>query len=89
MKDFHYYDFIGILGVMIIVITYLLLQVEKIQSNSLSYSLLNILGSLLITYSLIYSWNLSSFVIEFFWILISLYGVWKYFKNKKATLDLE
>jgi len=74
-------DVIGTIGVFIIVVTYFLLQIEKISSKSLSFSVLNVLGSLLIFYSLMYNWNLASVLIEFFWILISLFGVYKYFKN--------
>ena len=80
--DLHYYDFIGVFGVGIIIITYFLLQIEKISSTSLKYSVLNIIGSSLIIFSLYFNWNMASFVIEFFWILISLYGVFKYFKKR-------
>jgi len=78
-------DIVGTIGVLIIIITYLLLQLEKINSTDLLYSILNIIGSLLIVYSLLFNWNFSSFLIEFFWILISLYGVFKYFRNKNAS----
>jgi len=75
-------DTIGILGVIVVVVTYFLLQSQKIDPRGFWYSFLNAFGSLLILYSLIYSWNLSSFVIEFIWILISLYGLWKWYRNK-------
>ncbi|WP_430733197.1 CBU_0592 family membrane protein [Candidatus Sulfurimonas baltica] len=80
MENLFYYDYLGIFGVFIVLVTYFLLQLEKVQSTSLSYSLLNVFGSLLILYSLMFNWNISSFIIEFFWILISLFGVWKYIK---------
>lgn len=76
-------DFIGIIGVSIVVTTYLLLQIEKIESKGFYYSFLNALGSLLIIYSLFHNWNLASFFIEFFWILISLYGIFKWYISKK------
>lgn len=84
MQEIYYYDYIGILGVSIIVITYFFLQIEKIESSTLMYSFANAFGSILIIYSLFYNWNLSSFIIEFFWILISFYGVRKRYKCKKA-----
>lgn len=80
--DFSFSDFIGTFGVTIIVITYFLLQLEKIDPRSLSYSLINALGSMMILYSLMSNWNLASVIIEVFWISISLFGVWKYFKRK-------
>ncbi len=78
-------DIIGIIGVSIVVATYFLLQSEKIDSKSFLYSFLNAFGSLLIMYSLLYNWNLASFIIEIFWILISLYGLKKWYRNKRQN----
>jgi len=78
-------DVIGIIGVAIVVATYFLLQSEKIDSKGFLYSFLNAFGSLLIMYSLLYNWNLASFVIEIFWILISLYGLKKWYRNKRQN----
>lgn len=84
MQELFYYDYIGVVGVIIIVVTYFLLQIEQIDSKSFFYSFLNAFGSIMILYSLIYNWNLSSFIIEFFWILISLYGIFKWYYNKRS-----
>lgn len=77
-----WYDFIGTIGVGIIILTYIALQLGKIKSETLIYSLLNALGASLIIVSLIYSFNFSAFIVEFFWLLISLFGVGKYFLKK-------
>ena len=77
-------DLIGIIGVVIIVATYFLLQIEKIRSDDLGYSLLNILGSVLILLSILQNWNLASFLIEIFWILISFIGVYKAINKRKS-----
>ena len=76
-------DLIGIVGVIIIIIGYMLLQLEKIDAKDLSFSVLNSFGALLIIISLIYDWNLASFIMEFTWMMISLYGILKYYKLKK------
>lgn len=76
-------DIIGVLGVSIVVLTYLLLQLERINAKGFWYSFLNALGSLMILYSLTYNWNLASVVIEFFWIAISLFGLYKWYTNHK------
>ncbi len=78
----HLYDIVGIAGVALIVVAYFLLQVNKISSNDVVFSLLNFVGSFLIMISLFYEWNLPSFIIEIFWMLISLIGIVRYFKNK-------
>jgi len=46
--NFDLFDFVGFIGVLLIVIGYLLLQLEKLPSSALSFSLLNAAGSLLI-----------------------------------------
>ena len=79
----HWYDFVGSLGVFIIILTYVLLQAEKIRSETLQYSLLNALGASLIIVSLAYDFNFPAFIVEFFWLLISLFGIGKYFLRKK------
>ena len=71
----------GIIGVSLIVIAYFLLQINKLSSNSLMFSLLNFFGSFLILISLFDEWNLPSFIIEIFWMLISLIGIIKALKK--------
>lgn len=80
--QFAWYDMIGSVGVATVVITYFLLQTERIKSESLLYSVLNGFGAGLIAFSLAYSFNFSAFVVEVLWVLISLYGVVKYFLKK-------
>ena len=73
-----FHDLIGLVGVLIIVIAYFLLQVNKLSSTDVKFSIFNIIGSTLILYSLSFDWNLPSVIIEIFWILISLIGIYKY-----------
>jgi hypothetical protein len=73
-------DFLGNIGVVLIIIDYLLLQLNRISSNSLSYSLLNAVGASLIIISLIFNFNLSAFIMEATWVLISLFGLYRYFR---------
>jgi len=70
-------DYVGLVGVSIILITYFLLQARKVRSDNLTYLLLNIFGSVLIFFSLLYKWNLSAAVIEITWVAISIYGLFK------------
>ena len=77
-------DFLGNIGVVLIIIDYLLLQLNRISSNSLSYSLLNAVGASLIIISLIFNFNLSAFIMEATWVLISLFGLYRYFRPSPA-----
>jgi hypothetical protein len=65
--NFDAFDLAGFVGVLLIVIAYLLLQLDKLPSSSLSFSLLNAAGSLLIMLSLVFKFNVSAFLIEVFW----------------------
>lgn len=76
------YDIIGIVGVIIVLITHLLLQIEKIHSSSLTYSLTNLIGGILVIISLINTWNLPSIIVEVVWCLISIYGIYRYYKSQ-------
>jgi multisubunit Na+/H+ antiporter MnhB subunit len=81
--QFAWYDLLGSIGVAMIILTYIALQIEKIRSEQLIYSLLNAVGASLVVLSLCFSFNFSAFIVEFFWVLISLYGIGKYFLRKK------
>jgi hypothetical protein len=80
--QFAWWDIFGTIGTVLIIVTYVLLQLEKIRSDSLFYSLLNALGAALILVSLFYNFNFSAFIVEFFWLLISLFGIAKFFLRK-------
>jgi len=75
--NYSWYDLAGNIGVLMMVIAYLLLQLEKLSSSAVSYLLLNATGALLVIVSLIFHFNLSAFLMEVFWLLISLFGLAK------------
>ncbi|HEY6803466.1 MAG TPA: hypothetical protein VI306_07800 [Pyrinomonadaceae bacterium] len=71
-------DFVGNIGVALMMIAYLLLQLDKMK-NGLLYSVVNAVGSSLVILSLLSNFNLSAFVMEAFWVLISLVGIVRHF----------
>ena len=75
-------DLIGLFGVSLVVYAYFLLQTERKSIDDLEYSIYNLVGSALIILTLIWNFNLSSFVIEGFWVAISLLGVYRYYKKR-------
>jgi predicted membrane protein len=83
--NFHLFDLVGFIGVLLIVVAYLLLQLDKLPSSSPRYSLLNAAGALLIIVSLIFAFNLSAFIVEAFWFLISLLGLWRSLISRKNS----
>lgn len=80
---YAWYDILGTVGVAVIVLTYILLQIGRVRSQQLVYSLMNAIGAALILVSLYFDFNFPSFVVEFFWLLISLYGIGRYFGQRR------
>jgi drug/metabolite transporter (DMT)-like permease len=80
-----WYDILGTIGVAVIILAYVLLQIERLRSDELLYSLLNAVGAMLILFTLYYDFNFPSFVVEFFWLVISLFGIGKYFSATRGT----
>ncbi len=77
------FDFIGMIGVVMILGVYAAVQVERMDVKSVTYSLYNAIGAILILISLLYTFNLASFVIEIAWLGISLFGIVQAFRRKR------
>ncbi|TRX56939.1 CBU_0592 family membrane protein [Thalassomonas sp. M1454] len=74
-------DIIGMMGTVLVVLAFFLIQMNKIDPKSLNYNLLNLIGAILLLISLCINFNLASFVIEIFWIIASIVGLFNYFKK--------
>lgn len=86
--DYSWFDLLGNIGVLLMVIAYLLLQLEKLSGSAVSYLLLNAVGAVLVIVSLMFRFNLSAFLMEVFWLLISLYGLAKpLLRGPKPTVN--
>ncbi len=83
---YELHDFLGNVGVVLILLSYFLLQIEKMSATSLLYSLVNAIGAVLILVSLLYDFNLSAFIVEVVWLLISVYALTRRgLKRRPAT----
>ena len=78
-------DIIGLSGVALLLVTYALLQADRIDPKGFWYSFNNLIVAILVTVSLIYTPNLASVVIEVFWFIISLYGLIMWNKRKVSN----
>jgi paired small multidrug resistance pump len=75
LDTMRWYDLVGSVGVILIAAGFLLLQLERVASNSLLYLIANALGAALILLSLMFEFNLSAFLMEAFWLGVSLMGL--------------
>jgi predicted membrane protein len=66
---------VGIIGTLIVLLAFFLLQARKLHGNGAVYQLLNAIGAAAIIVSLCYQFNLASMLLEIVWLLISLYGL--------------
>ena len=80
--EIHTHDVIGLVGVSFIVGTYFLSQIGRMKVDQPLYPALNGVGALLILYSLAFTFNAASFVIELFWLAISVVGLVRAFMKK-------
>lgn len=81
----EWHDVLGTAGVFCVIGTYLLLQLGRMDNTKVLFSALNGLGAGLILVSLIEDFNLSAFIVESFWLLISLYGVITTSRARRAS----
>lgn len=85
-----YYDVVGLIGVLLILLAYGLLQGSKLSHSTLTYSVMNGLGAVLILWSLAYEFNLSAVLIESAWLIISVFGIARWFYSRSScgkTID--
>ena len=73
---------IGMLGMLCIVLAYYAIEKGKYTRDNLAYYLINLTGAILLIISLMIHFNLGSFVIELFWIVISVQGIIRLLKKK-------
>ena len=74
-------DIIGLSGVALLIASYGLLQFDRIDPKSFWYSFNNMCVAVLVAFSLLYNFILAIIVIEFFWFLSCVYGLWKWTKR--------
>ncbi len=79
---YEWHDLVGNIGVAIILGCYFCAQTGRADIARPAYSLWNGAGALLILISLLHNFNLSSFIIEIAWLLISGYGLLRWYRGR-------
>lgn len=80
-------DYVGIAGVVLLLVAYFLLSAGQWIADSFIYQFLNFISAWLILFSLCFHWNLSSVIIEIAWIFISLLGIYRVWKKQQKSVD--
>ena len=74
---YEWHDALGNIGVFLVLLSYLFVQLDRIDTQGFLYSFANGLGAGLLCISLYVNFNMSGFMMEFSWLLISLYGLYR------------
>jgi hypothetical protein len=87
MSEMFWHDWAGLIGVALVLIAFFLLQAHKLSGQGYAYQVMNLIGAFGILLSLIFGmFNLSAFVQELAWFLISVYGIVRGVRTRKAAV---
>lgn len=79
----QWYDWVGMLGTLLVVGSYFLLQSHRLSCTGLPYQLINIVGSSCILVSLVGGFNLAVCLLQLTWIVISVYGIARSWRQRR------
>ena len=83
--DLQWNDWVGLLGTVMILGAFVLLQARKLSGTGLTYQLLNLFGAAGILVSLLGKFNLPVFLLESAWVAVSAYGIVRSFKARSEA----
>ena len=80
-----WYDWVGMAGTLMVLVAFFLLQAGRVSGTGIVYQLLNLFGAGGVLLSLLGTFNVSVFLLEFTWVLISGYGIVRSFKSRPGA----
>jgi hypothetical protein len=83
MSGFAIHDIAGVIGSVIVIVAYFATQAGWLAVNDPRFAWANLAGAVLIIFSLLMDWNLAAFIMEIFWILISLFGLARHYYSRQ------
>ena len=83
--NYEWHDLVGNIGVVVILTCYLLVQLERIDTKGVRYSVGNGIGAGLLCISLYLNFNLSGLIIELSWLLISIFGLYRWHHRRSSA----
>jgi len=79
---YNNYLILGWLGMVFFILAYFLLSIKKLNSNSKLYHLLNLLGSIGIVISTLYTKSWPAMTLNIFWGIIAIFSIYKIINTK-------
>lgn len=84
--DYSWSDFVGNIGVVLLIGSFYLNIAGKINTAGFWYSFNNMIVAILLGINLYYKPNISSILIEVFWFTISVYGLIKWYTSRAKKI---
>ena len=86
----QWFDFVGLAGVAFVLGSFYLLQAGKLASDAIGYQLANLFGAIFFLVSIFgpspdFRDVISVTIMQFAWIAISIYGMWRGIKSRAAA----
>jgi hypothetical protein len=82
--NLQWYDWVGVAGTLMVLGGFLLLQAGRLSGTGIVYQLLNLFGAGGVLLSLLGTFNVSVFLLEAAWVVISGYGIVRSFKVRRS-----
>ena len=80
-----WYDWVGMAGTLMVLGAFLLLQSGRLSGTGFLYQVLNLFGAAGVLVSLLGTFNVSVFLLELTWVLISGYGMVRSFNARRLA----
>lgn len=77
------HDTAGVIGSVVVIVAYFATQAGWFGVNDPRFTWANLLGAVLIIFSLLMDFNLAAFIVEIFWLLISVFGLARYYISRR------
>lgn len=81
--NLEWYDWVGMAGTLMVLGAFFLLQAGRLSGTGIVYQLLNLFGAGGVLVSLLGTFNVSVFLLELVWVLISAYGIARSFNARE------
>ena len=79
-----WYDWVGLVGTLMVLLAFFLLQAGRVVGTGIVYQLLNLFGAAGVLVSLLGSFNPAVFLLELTWVLISAYGIMRTLRSRSS-----
>lgn len=83
--DYTWSDLIGNIGVVLLLYTFYANVHGTLSAQGFWYNFNNLLVAILLSINLYHKPNLSSIIIEVFWVVISVYGLVQWYRTRKIS----